>query len=58
MGGQVLLFGQGDVGQLGLGESVLMRKKPALLKGLEGIGLRQVAAGGMHTVLLSDSGEV
>ena len=53
-----LLFGQGDVGQLGLGESILMRKKPALLKSLEGVGLRQVAAGGMHTLLLTDSGEV
>ena len=46
------------MGQLGLGESILMRKKPAQLRSLEGVGLRQVAAGGMHTVLLSDQGEV
>ena len=57
-GAQVLLFGQGEVGQLGLGESIMMRKKPAQLRSLEGVGLRQVAAGGMHTVLLSDQGEV
>eukprot|EP00800_Vazella_pourtalesii_P001053 TRINITY_DN10890_c0_g1_i2.p1 TRINITY_DN10890_c0_g1~~TRINITY_DN10890_c0_g1_i2.p1 ORF type:complete len:433 (+),score=75.62 TRINITY_DN10890_c0_g1_i2:50-1348(+) len=56
-GGKVLLFGQGEVGQLGLGESIMMRKKPAQLRSLEGVGLRQVAAGGMHTVLLSDKGE-
>lgn len=54
--GQVLVLGQGDVGQLGQGEDVIERKKPALLSLPEKIV--QVAAGGMHTVCLSDSGNV
>ncbi|XP_028281346.1 regulator of chromosome condensation [Parambassis ranga] len=54
--GQVLVLGQGDVGQLGLGEDVIERKKPALLSLPEKIV--QVVAGGMHTVCLSDTGNV
>uniref|UniRef100_A0A3B1J4J0 Regulator of chromosome condensation 1 n=1 Tax=Astyanax mexicanus TaxID=7994 RepID=A0A3B1J4J0_ASTMX len=54
--GLVLVLGQGDVGQLGLGEDVLERKKPALVNLPEGIV--QAVAGGMHTVCLSDTGNV
>ncbi|XP_035386636.1 LOW QUALITY PROTEIN: regulator of chromosome condensation [Electrophorus electricus] len=54
--GMVLVVGQGDVGQLGLGEDVLERKKPALVTLPEGIV--QVVAGGMHTVCLSDTGNI
>lgn len=54
--GQVLVLGQGDVGQLGLGEDILERKKPALVTLPEKIV--QVIAGGMHTVCLSDTGSV
>lgn len=54
--GQVLVLGQGDVGQLGLGENVIERKKPALLSLPE--KMVQVIAGGMHTVCLSDTGNV
>lgn len=54
--GLVLVLGQGDVGQLGLGEDVLERKKPALVTLPEGIV--QAVAGGMHTVCLSDTGHV
>ncbi|XP_008321817.1 regulator of chromosome condensation [Cynoglossus semilaevis] len=54
--GEVLVLGQGDVGQLGLGEDVLERKKPALLSLPE--KMVQVIAGGMHTVCLSVSGSV
>ncbi|XP_029929263.1 regulator of chromosome condensation [Myripristis murdjan] len=54
--GQVLVLGQGDVGQLGLGEDIIERKKPALVTLPEGIV--QVIAGGMHTVCLSDTGSV
>ncbi|XP_031558913.1 regulator of chromosome condensation-like [Actinia tenebrosa] len=56
--GYVLTMGQGDVGQLGLGEDVLERKKPALVKGLEDVEIVQVECGGMHTVALSNKGEV
>ncbi|XP_061675987.1 regulator of chromosome condensation [Syngnathoides biaculeatus] len=54
--GHVLVLGQGDVGQLGLGEDVTERKKPALVSLPENIV--QVIAGGMHTVCLSDTGVV
>ncbi|XP_022049124.2 regulator of chromosome condensation [Acanthochromis polyacanthus] len=54
--GQVLVLGQGNVGQLGLGEDIIERKKPALLSLPE--KAVQVIAGGMHTVCLSDTGHV
>ena len=54
--GHVLVLGQGDVGQLGLGEDILERKKPAPVTLPEDIV--QVAAGGMHTVCVSASGSV
>ncbi|XP_069751457.1 regulator of chromosome condensation isoform X2 [Narcine bancroftii] len=55
--GIVLSLGQGDVGQLGLGENIMERKKPALVKGLPE-KIVQVKAGGMHTVCLGLSGKV
>ncbi|XP_061574283.1 regulator of chromosome condensation [Cololabis saira] len=54
--GQVLAFGQGDVGQLGLGETITERKKPALVSLSE--KTVQVVAGGMHTVCLSETGHI
>ncbi|XP_049587270.1 regulator of chromosome condensation [Syngnathus scovelli] len=54
--GHVLVLGQGDVGQLGLGEDIIERKKPALVQLPEKIV--QVVAGGMHTVCLSETGMV
>lgn len=56
--GHVLTLGQGDVGQLGLGEEILERKKPAIVKGLDGLEIVQVECGGMHTVALTSSGKV
>ncbi|XP_067862971.1 regulator of chromosome condensation [Heptranchias perlo] len=53
--GIVLTLGQGDVGQLGLGENVMERKKPAFVKLLPE-KIVQVEAGGMHTVCLSATG--
>lgn len=44
------------MGQLGLGEDVLERKRPAMVTLPEGIV--QAVAGGMHTVCLSDTGNV
>lgn len=52
----MLTLGQGDVGQLGLGEDVIERKRPALVTMPEGIV--QAEAGGMHTVCLGKSGKV
>ncbi|XP_067167538.1 regulator of chromosome condensation isoform X2 [Apteryx mantelli] len=54
--GLVLTLGQGDVGQLGLGEDVMERKKPALVQLSEMIV--QAEAGGMHTVCLSETGKI
>ncbi|CAH2221739.1 regulator of chromosome condensation isoform X2 [Pelobates cultripes] len=56
VGGQVLALGQGDVGQLGLGEDVMERKRPALVPLPEEIV--QAEAGGMHTVCLGASGTI
>ncbi|XP_049775647.1 regulator of chromosome condensation [Schistocerca cancellata] len=54
--GLVFTFGQGDVGQLGLGEDVLERTNPAMVKNLENVV--DICAGGMHTVCLTKTGEV
>uniref|UniRef100_A0A7M5XE24 RCC1-like domain-containing protein n=1 Tax=Clytia hemisphaerica TaxID=252671 RepID=A0A7M5XE24_9CNID len=56
--GKVLAFGQGDVGQLGLGDEVLERKRPALVKEVDDIKFIQSVCGGMHTVILTEDGEV
>ena len=48
-----------DVGQLGLGEDVMERKKPfPVCRALEGKNVVQVSCGGMHTVALTDKGKV
>ena len=54
-----MVMGQGDVGQLGLGEDALEKKKPFPVGGaLEGVGVVQVVCGGMHTVALTATGKV
>jgi len=54
-----MMLGQGDVGQLGLGEDVMERKKPFPVGGaLASKSVIQVTCGGMHTVALTDEGEV
>lgn len=55
-GGVLLVFGQGDVGQLGLGEDVVEKTRPATIPGYQDI--IAVAAGGMHNVCLRQTGEV
>ncbi|XP_063167952.1 regulator of chromosome condensation [Candoia aspera] len=54
--GLVLTLGQGDLGQLGLGPDVLARKRPALVQLPEKI--IQAEAGGVHTVCLSETGQI
>lgn len=57
--GVTLCLGQGEFGQLGLGEDTTTRKKPALvLRDLEGKNVKKVIAGGMHTVCLTDEHQV
>lgn len=55
-GGVILVFGQGDVGQLGLGEDVVEKMRPAVIPDYQDIVA--VAAGGMHNVCLRKTGEV
>ena len=53
------MVGQGDTGQLGLGEDIMEKKKPSPVGGaLSGLRVVQVACGGMHTAALTDGGEV
>ena len=48
--GQVMTVGQGDTGQLGLGEDVMEKSRPAPVPELpEAV---DAVAGGMHTVVL------
>lgn len=51
------MFGDGDCGQLGLGEDVTERLRPFPLD-IEGKAVVQVACGGMHTVALASDGAV
>jgi len=54
--GQVLTIGCGDTGQLGLGEDVMEKTRPGLVKELPDVV--DIVAGGMHTVCLDKAGEV
>lgn len=54
--GDVLVCGQGSVGQLGLGESVSEKTRPTLLSDVEDVV--DVCAGGMHSLCLTKQGEI
>lgn len=54
--GNVLSCGQGEVGQLGLGEDVMEKTRPAMIDRLRDIV--DISAGGMHNLCLSRKGEV
>lgn len=56
--GKALVCGQGDMGQLGLGddEGKFERKRPALIDDVDNVV--DVRAGGMHNLLLTDDGSV
>lgn len=54
--GHVLTVGQGDTGQLGLGEDVMEKARPQVVTGIE--GAVDAAAGGMHTAVLDTEGRV
>ncbi|VVC94521.1 unnamed protein product [Leptidea sinapis] len=55
--GHVLTCGQGDVGQLGLGEDVIETTKFKTVSAL-GNKIVDICAGGMHTVALDSEGKV
>lgn len=54
--GHVLTLGQGDTGQLGLGEDVMEKTRPGLVASVKDVV--DVVAGGMHTAVLTNSGEL
>lgn len=56
--GTVFVFGSGDTGQLGLGDSMLSRKRPMPLKVLDDKKVVDVACGGMHTLAVTEDGQV
>ena len=55
--GKVFMFGRGEYGQLGSGDTK-NRYVPRRLRTLEGFRVVQVAAGHYHTVLLTHTGQV
>lgn len=55
--GVVLACGEGDVGQLGLGPDVMEKSRPALVN-IDDQKIVSAVAGGMHTVCLTNKGEV
>lgn len=54
--GTVLTCGEGDVGQLGLGPGVMERMRAGFVKIPDPVV--EVCAGGMHTVCLTNKGQV
>eukprot|EP00033_Pygsuia_biforma_P002411 GCRY01002673.1.p1 GENE.GCRY01002673.1~~GCRY01002673.1.p1 ORF type:complete len:393 (-),score=92.89 GCRY01002673.1:48-1226(-) len=58
-GGDIpLVIGQNDMGQLGLGEDYDTRKRPTLIKELQGKNIKGVVAGGLHTAFVLSNGDV
>ncbi|GMH41965.1 hypothetical protein BSKO_09884 [Bryopsis sp. KO-2023] len=56
--GQLYLWGEGGFGQLGLGEDVMEKTRPYPLIIGEGQKVLDVAAGGMHSVAVTEEGQV
>jgi alpha-tubulin suppressor-like RCC1 family protein len=53
----VFTWGRGEDGQLGLGDTS-DQDEPTYVDALRGVGVRQIACGSGHTVVLSTEGEV
>ncbi|KAL5291359.1 RCC1 family protein [Megaselia abdita] len=54
--GNALVCGQGDMGQLGLGEDEMEKKRPTAVSTIKDVVF--VCAGGMHNLCLTKAGEV
>lgn len=54
--GVMLVFGQGDFGQLGLGEEVTEKMRPAAISEYQDV--IAVSAGAMHNICLRQTGEI
>ncbi|KAJ2600790.1 hypothetical protein H4R99_003213 [Coemansia sp. RSA 1722] len=55
--GTVFVFGNGDCGQLGLGEDMVERKKPFPVA-LDGESIVDIVSGGLHTMALTADGRL
>ena len=53
----VFCWGRGEDGQLGLGDTS-DQDEPTYVDALRGVGVRQIACGSGHTVVLTTDGEV
>ncbi|KAJ2476685.1 hypothetical protein IWW56_004781, partial [Coemansia sp. RSA 2131] len=56
--GTVFVFGNGDCGQLGLGEDMLERKKPFPVPAIKDQSIVDVVSGGLHTMALDADGHL
>jgi regulator of chromosome condensation len=56
--GDVIIFGDGDCGQLGCGEEISESRVPRILVGLRGTKIDMLACGGLHTIALLQDGTV
>lgn len=56
--GDIIVFGDGDCGQLGCGETVTESRKPRIVVGLRGKEIDMVASGGLHSLAIDRSGAV
>ncbi|KAI8871740.1 RCC1/BLIP-II [Ramicandelaber brevisporus] len=56
--GHVLVVGSGELGQLGLGEDITERRFPFPLKDLSEKHVIDIASGGIHNLVLTDSGKI
>ena len=56
--GDVFVHGSGECDQLGLGDVVRERKKPTLMKSLQGKSICEIAVGAMHVLCVSAGGAI
>lgn len=54
--GNLLVCGTGEMGQLGLGEDVMEKTRPALVSSVKNVVA--IGAGGMHSLALTRDGEI
>jgi len=56
--GTCLVVGNGETGQLGLGPDIHERKKPFPVKTIKDKKIKVIAAGGMHTAIITEDHEI